>query len=185
MHFFGSSDTDPLNLVIRAAYFAGEKHRLQRRSDVEQTPYINHPLELAHILTEEGGINCLDTICASLLHDTLEDTDTSSDELKKHFGDVIASIVMEVSNDMTLSSQQRRVYELEKVVSLSHKAKLVKIADKLANIRDVSTMPPMGWTREKKQDYFDFALEIINQIGSVSPRLHQIFLRDYKFLKVD
>jgi GTP diphosphokinase / guanosine-3',5'-bis(diphosphate) 3'-diphosphatase len=185
MHYFGSSNTDPFNLVIRAAYFAGEKHRLQRRSDVEQTPYINHPLELAHILTEEGGINCLDTICASLLHDTLEDTVTSSDELKKHFGEIITSIVMEVSNDMTLTSQQRRVYELEKVASLSQKAKLVKIVDKLANIRDVSTMPPMGWTREKKQNYFDFALEIVNKIGSASPRLHEIFLRDYHFLKID
>lgn len=185
MHHFGTNDLPACGLVVRAAYFAGEKHRLQRRSDIEQTPYINHPLELAHILTEEGDIYCMDTICASLLHDTLEDTETSPEELNKHFGEIITSIVIEVSNDMTLNSQQRREYELRKVASLSNKAKLVKIADKLANIRDVSTMPPAGWTREKKQNYFDFALEIVDQVKDASPRLHQIFLRDYKYLKID
>jgi guanosine-3',5'-bis(diphosphate) 3'-pyrophosphohydrolase len=185
MHHFGTNELPASGLVVRAAYFAGEKHRLQRRSDIEQTPYINHPLELAHILTEEGGIHCVDTICASLLHDTLEDTETSPEELKKNFGEMITSIIIEVSNDMTLNSQQRRVYELRKVASLSNKAKLVKIADKLANIRDVSTMPPAGWTQEKKQNYFDFALKIVDQIGDASPKLYQIFLRDYKHLKIN
>jgi GTP diphosphokinase / guanosine-3',5'-bis(diphosphate) 3'-diphosphatase len=185
MQYFGTGALEAAGLVVRAAYFAGEKHRLQRRTDVEQTPYINHPLELAHILTEEGGIDCVNTICAALLHDTLEDTETSPAELEMHFGKVIASVVMEVSNDMTLNSQQRRVFELEKVASLSHAAKLVKIADKLANIRDVSTMPPANWTLEKKQNYFDFALEIVNKIRNASPHLHQIFLRDYTHLKID
>ena len=136
-------------------------------------------------MTEEGSIDCVNTICAALLHDTLEDTETSPAELEMHFGKVITSIVMEVSNDMTLNSQQRRVYELEKVASLSHAAKLVKIADKLANIRDVSTMPPANWTLEKKQNYFDFALEIVNKVGDASPHLHQIFLHDYTHLKID
>ena len=104
MDHFGTNTSDPFSLVVRAAYFAGEKHRLQRRNDIEATPYINHPLELAHILSEEGAIRNVGVLCAALLHDTLEDTETTAQELTKHFGISITSIVIEVSNDMTLDS---------------------------------------------------------------------------------
>ena len=171
-----------LTLVIRAAYFAGEKHRNQRRGDVEQTPYINHPLELAAILTEEGGITDVVTICAALLHDTIEDTETTVHELTEQFGKEISHIVAEVSNDMTLDSAGRKISEKACIPNLSHRAKLVKIADKLANIRDVSTMPPVGWTLKKKEDYFDFAREIVTSAQDASPELYKIFIRDYDML---
>lgn len=163
--------------VVRAAYFAGEKHSKQRRGDVEATPYINHPLELASILVDEGLVGDVDVICASLLHDTLEDTDTSVDELVANFGPKIAGIVAEVSNDMSLDSQARKISELESISTLSKNAKLVKLVDKIANIRDVSTMPPVGWNLEKKEHYFDFALSIAERAKDASPRLYEIFVK--------
>lgn len=176
---------DGSGLLIRAAYFAGEKHRMQRRGDVEKTPYINHPLELAAILTEEAGVSDVTILCGALLHDTLEDTETTFDELKQFFGIEIASLVLEVSNDMSLSSIERRIYESRKVAELSNSAKIIKLADKLANIRDVSTMPPVGWTKEKKKEYFDFALIIADKAKESCPKLFQTFSQDYKELSID
>lgn len=173
-----------LGLLVRAAYFAGEKHRMQRRGDAEKTPYINHPLELAAILTEEAGVTDPDVLCGALLHDTIEDTETTPEELTQYFGDKIAALVVEVTNDMSLSSSDRRVYESNAIPGLSHGAKLIKLADKLANIRDVSTMPPMGWTREKKSDYFDFALSIAEKAQDASPQLFSIFVNDYEQLSI-
>ena len=171
-------------IIIRAAYFAGEKHRNQRRGDIEETPYINHPLELASILVEEGQIDDVDVICAALLHDTIEDTNTSYDELVNQFGKSIAKIVLEVSNDMSLDPALRKSRELESIQSLSNAAKLVKLADKIANIRDVSTMPPVGWSLDRKKAYFDFALKIVDQAKDVSPLLYKIFLKDYRCLNI-
>jgi len=170
--------------VVRAAYFAGEKHKDQRRSDIEETPYINHPLELASILVDEGDIGDPVVICAALLHDTIEDTNTTIEELNKLFGSKVAGIVAEVTNDMSLDSASRKVAEAASIPNLSHEAKLVKLADKLANIRDISTMPPVGWTLKKKEAYFDFALSIAEKAKEASPTLFEIFLRDYKRLSI-
>jgi guanosine-3',5'-bis(diphosphate) 3'-pyrophosphohydrolase len=171
--------------VVRAAYFAGEKHKNQRRTDVEETPYINHPLELASILVDEGLIDDVDVLCAALLHDTIEDTNTNAAELESLFGERVAKIVVEVTNDMTQNSATRKIQEVASIPGLSHEAKLIKLADKLANIRDVSTMPPVGWTLEKKQAYFDFALSIVEKAKEASPPLYEIFCRDYAKLKID
>ncbi len=180
-----TSSIDNLGLIIRAAYFAGEKHRLQTRADAEETPYINHPLELAAILTEEAGVSDPIILCGALLHDTLEDTETSPDELMQFFGEKIAKLVIEVTNDMNLSSSERRMYEYNAISHLSHEAKLIKLADKLANIRDVSTMPPLGWTKEKKRAYFDFAMQIVQKAQDASPQLFQIFVKDYEQLSIN
>ena len=171
--------------VVRAAYFAGEKHKDQRRSDKEETPYINHPLELASILVDEGGVDDVEVICAALLHDTIEDTDTTHEDLRSLFGAIVADIVMEVTNDMTLSSPERRIKESACIPGLSDKAKLVKLADKIANIRDISTMPPIGWTQERKKAYFDFSLSIAQQAKDASPVLYQVFLYDYHHLSIE
>lgn len=170
--------------IVRAAYFAGEKHKDQRRSDKEETPYINHPLELASILVDEGYVEDVNVICAALLHDTIEDTDTTFEELESIFGPVVTSIVREVSNDMTLSSIERRIRETASIPGLSHSAKLVKLADKIANIRDISTMPPVGWTLAKKEAYFDFSLSIAEQAKDASQILYEVFVRDYHKLKI-
>ena len=118
----------------------------------------NHPLELASILVDEVYVDDVIVICAALLHDTIEDTDTTFEELESIFRPVVTNIFREVSSDMTLSSTERRIKETENIPRLWQPAKLVKLADKIANIRDISTMPPVGWTLAKNRLILTFAL---------------------------
>ena len=120
-----------INLIMHALSFAAHKHRDQRRKDVDASPYINHPISLADILTNEGGISDVDVICAALLHDTIEDTDTTTEELEAAFGTVITLIVVEVSDDTSLPRLERKRLQIEHAAHASDKAKLVKLADKI------------------------------------------------------
>ena len=118
-----------LSLVLEAAAFAADKHRMQRRKDAEASPYINHPLALAHLLASEGRITDPVVLASALLHDTVEDTETSVEELRDAFGPEIAAIVAEVTDDKSLSKEERKRLQVVKAASKSDGAKLVKLAD--------------------------------------------------------
>src|SRR5262245_14007750 len=122
-------------LLLRAASFAALKHRDQRRKDAEASPYINHPLALANVLANEGGVDDTATLCAALLHDTIEDTQTSADELVRAFGAAVAGVVQEVSDDKSLGRDERKRAQVEHAAHLSDAAKRVKLADKICNLR--------------------------------------------------
>ena len=162
-------------LVLRAASFAAHKHRAQRRKDVDASPYINHPLALASVLTSEGQITNAATLCAALLHDTVEDTETTFEELESEFGAEIASIVREVTDDKTLDKPERKKQQIEHAAHASPKAKLVKLADKICNVRDVASSPPAHWPLQRRQDYFDWAGKVIDQLRGVHPGLEAKF----------
>lgn len=168
-----------LGQIMRAAAFAAHKHRDQRRKDEFASPYINHPLALACVLTEEGAVGDVATICAALLHDTVEDTDTSFDELEREFGAEIAGIVREVTDDKTLDKPERKKLQIEHAAHASNKAKLVKLADKICNVRDVASNPPAQWPLQRRQDYFDWAKKVIDQLRGVHPRLEARFDEAY------
>ncbi|MGH0153982.1 UNVERIFIED_CONTAM: hypothetical protein FKN15_000662 [Acipenser sinensis] len=129
-------------LLLETVNFAAEKHKTQRRKDTEATPYINHPI----------GMVCRGTVVAAaphrygaaLLHDTVEDTDTSLPELEAVFGATVARIVQEVTDDKALSKQERKQLQVEHAPHCSHQAKLVKLADKLYNLRDLNRCTPSG-----------------------------------------
>ncbi len=161
--------------VLRAASFAAHKHKDQRRKDPEASPYINHPLALARILAEEGGVQNAATLCAALLHDTLEDTDATQSELASQFGEEVAAIVAEVTDDKSLAKEERKRLQSEHAPHLSDPAKRVKLADKIANLRDVATTPPVDWNLERRQEYFDWAKSVINRLRGVDPRLEAVF----------
>ena len=135
--------------LLGAAAFAARKHSTQRRKDAEASPYINHPLALADVLANEGGVLDIEVLCAALLHDTIEDTDTSADELRAGFGAAIADIVLEVSDDKALPKQARKDLQVEHAATISPQAKLVKLADKICNLRDLVASPPAA-------QFFDF-----------------------------
>jgi len=128
---------NPTSLLIRAAAFAAHKHRDQRRKDAASSPYINHPLALADVLANEGGIEDVDVLCAALLHDTIEDTETTAEELQRKFGSKITSIVLEVTDDKSLPKVERKRLQVEHARHASHEARLVKLADKICNLRDI------------------------------------------------
>jgi GTP diphosphokinase / guanosine-3',5'-bis(diphosphate) 3'-diphosphatase len=148
--------------LLRAIGFAAEKHRHQRRKDARASPYINHPIELAELLANEGAVTELDVLCAAALHDTIEDTNTTADELRSEFGDAIASIVGEVTDDKHLPKAERKRLQVEHAVHLSRAAKLVKLADKICNLRDVVDRPPAKWDLARRREYFDWAKRVVD-----------------------
>lgn len=148
------SSQDKQAVLLRTLVFAAEKHRDQRRKDSSGTPYINHPIGVANILANEAGIDDIVVLQAALLHDTVEDTNTTFEELRSIFGDTVANIVAEVTDDKSLSKERRKELQVEHVRQISREAKLVKMADKIHNLRDLTINPPLGWSLDRIHGYF-------------------------------
>ena len=164
-----------LSLVIDALSFAAERHRGQRRKDRAASPYINHPIALMRVLTVEGGIGDPVVLCAALLHDTIEDTGTSAEEIAARFGQDIAAVVLEVTDDKDLPKTERKRLQVEHAGQASEPARLVKLADKICNLRDVAESPPVDWDLVRCQAYFDWASQVVAQIRGTHDRLEAIF----------
>ena len=163
-----------ISLLFKALAFSAEKHRTQKRKDIDKSPYINHPIALANILAQRWVID-ENVLCAAILHDTIEDTKTTADELRKHFGEKITSIVLEVSDDKSLEKEVRKQLQIDHAASLSHEAKLVKLADKIANITDIINTPPVNWSKERKQEYFAWAKAVVDNLRGVHQGLEGEF----------
>jgi guanosine-3',5'-bis(diphosphate) 3'-pyrophosphohydrolase len=163
-----------LSTVLRAAAFAADKHRNQRRKDSDATPYINHPLALANVLAQAGVYDPI-VISAALLHDTVEDTKTSYDELASEFSPDVARVVLEVTDDKSLPKAERKRLQVEHAPHLSDRAKLVKLADKICNVRDMNDAPPADWPIERRQEYFAWAKRVVDGLRGVHPQLERQF----------
>ena len=171
----GDRSGDPLALILKALAFSAHKHRDQRRKDAQASPYINHPIGLANVLRNEGGIRDEMVICAALLHDTVEDTETAPEELEREFGKRICRIVLEVTDDTRLPKQERKRLQIEQAPHISRRAKLVKLADKICNLRDVAHSPPDRWDLARRQQYFDWAKQVVDGLRGVNARLERAF----------
>jgi len=169
-----------LKTLLKALTFAAHKHKDQRRRDVDASPYINHPISLADILCNEAQITDIETICGALLHDTVEDTETTEEELEDEFGKAIRDIVMDVTDDKTLPKAARKQAQIDHAAHISNKSKQVKLADKISNLRDVLNNAPPDWTLDRRQQYFDWAREVIDQVRGTHPELEAIFDEIYE-----
>jgi GTP diphosphokinase / guanosine-3',5'-bis(diphosphate) 3'-diphosphatase len=166
-------------LILKALSFAAHKHRDQRRKDLNASPYINHPIALANVLCNEGGITDEDVLCAALLHDTIEDTQTTQEELIEVFGKVISDYVMELTDDKELPKAERKRLQIEHAAHASYQAKLVKLADKICNLRDIASSPPQGWDVTRKQEYFAWSRKVVDNIRGTNAKLESIFDETY------
>ncbi|MBD8526099.1 HD domain-containing protein [Pseudomarimonas arenosa] len=162
-------------LLIDALAFAAHKHRDQRRKDIEASPYINHPIALLRVLRLEAGVQDLQVLCAALLHDTIEDTETTEEELEQRFGRVITGIVIEVTDDKRLDKATRKRAQVEHAPHLTLQAAQVKLADKICNLRDVAQSPPPDWSLQRRQQYFDWAKEVIDGLRGANAELEALF----------
>ena len=165
---------------VDALAFAAYKHRDHRRKNAAASPYINHPIALAHVLVSEGGITDTAVLCAAILHDTVEDTQTTFPELERRFGNMIAGIVREVTDDKNQTKVRRKQLQVEHAPTLSHGAKLVKLADKICNLRDVADDPPATWPRERRVEYFEWAKRVIDGLRGAHPALEAVFDNVYR-----
>ena len=169
-----------MNRLISALAFAAHKHRDQRRKDAVASPYINHPIALANVLSNEGDVDDERVLIAAVLHDTVEDTETSEEELIREFGQEIASIVLEVTDDQLLPTAERKRLQVEHAGTISRQAKLVKLADKICNLRDIASSPPAGWSVTRQQEFFDWAKSVIDGLRGAHPILEGIFDEAFK-----
>jgi len=169
-----NQDSD-LSLIIAALSFASEKHRDQRRKDQEGTPYINHPIEVARLLHEVGGITDGATLAAALLHDTVEDTDTTKDCLYDLFGEEVAALVMECSDDKTLAKEERKQKQIDHAPHISTKAKLIKLADKISNVRDMGHSPPPDWSLERRVAYVEWGKKVVTGLRGSNQSLEILY----------
>ena len=164
-----------MGIIFKALEFAACKHSGQKRKDEGETPYITHPIALANLLCNEGGITEKDVLCAALLHDTIEDTETTYVELFALLGKTIADIVQEVTDDKTLPKSERKRLQIEHASHASTPAKLIKLADKISNLRDIVNCPPLDWDSKRKQEYFDWAKKVVDEIRGTNEVLENSF----------
>ena len=164
-----------LAALLTALHFAADKHRDQRRKNREASPYINHPIEVVEILGRVGGVTDLPTLQAAILHDTIEDTQTTGEELESRFGTEVRQLVEEVSDDQRLPKAERKRLQIEHAPHLSPKAKLIKIADKISNVRDVTHSPPAHWPHRRRCEYLDWAEKVVAGLRGSNPAVDAMF----------
>lgn len=164
-----------LQTLVEAISFAAKKHRNQKRKGADQEPYINHPLEVLNILTSVGKIEAYSVLIAAVLHDTIEDTETSVEEITNLFGSEVCDFVLEVTDDKNLPKAIRKQLQIEHAPHLSNGAKYIKLADKISNIRDVTENPPDDWSIERRLEYVAWGENVVSGLRGVNASLEDYF----------
>lgn len=167
------SQDEVMCIVIKCVNFAAVKHKDQRRKDELATPYINHPLGVANILVQEGDVHDPLVLLAAILHDTVEDTDTNFEELEREFGVAVSNVVREVTDDKNLPKLERKRLQVLNAPNRTKEAKLVTLADKLYNLRDIEKGPPNGWSTERVYAYIKWAKEVIDGCRGINRNLEK------------
>jgi (p)ppGpp synthase/HD superfamily hydrolase len=161
--------------LLKSIQFAAVKHRDQRRKGQDAAPYVNHPIEVAELLARVAGVTDLVVLQAAILHDTVEDTPTTPEELEALFGPDVRSVVLEVTDDKSLPKAERKQLQIEHAPHLSPRAKLVKLADKITNVQSISKSPPADWPLERQFAYLDWAERVVVGLRGCSASLESLF----------
>jgi guanosine-3',5'-bis(diphosphate) 3'-pyrophosphohydrolase len=164
-----------LTQLLKAIAFAADKHRHQRRKDADASPYINHPIAVANVLAAEGDVSDEVTLIAAALHDTVEDTETTFGELQQHFGSEVVSVVRELTDDKSLEKAERKLLQIEHARNSSIRAKQLKIADKICNVRDITLSPPTDWPLHRRRDYLTWSEQVVAGCRDVNSKLDHAF----------
>ena len=169
----------PVQRIFAAAKFAAEKHATQKRKGAAAEPYINHLIEVAQLIAGSSELLDANLVMAGLLHDTIEDTGTTAEELERTFGSDITALVLEVTDDKSLPKEVRKALQVETAPHKSVRAQVIKLADKISNLRALLTSPPTTWSVERKRDYFAWARQVVDALSAPNPILKAEFDRTY------
>ncbi|MDF1514176.1 MAG: HD domain-containing protein [Anaerolineae bacterium] len=164
-----------MDVVLRALTFAAEKHQFQHRKGVTSIPYINHPIMVTRVLWKVGRVRDVEVLTAALLHDVLEDTQTTIEEIHAVAGDAALDLVLEVTDDKSLPKEVRKRLQIKHTAAASTGAKLIKLADKICNVNDLQNDPPAGWTPERINAYLDWSAQVVAQARGTNPYLEAEF----------
>ncbi len=165
----------PVVALARAMDLASHRHAGQRRKGVRAEPYDIHVTEVARLLAEATDGADIGLVIAGLLHDTLEDTPTTVEELRSGFGNDVASLVLEVTDDKRLGRDERRRQQVLEAPRKSLRARMLRIADKTANLRSLAESPPLGWSARRKADYVAWARQVVAACSPANDRLEKLF----------
>jgi len=173
---------DDVGMILRALEFAASRHRTQFRKGEDKSPYINHPIQVASLLANEGGEKDPVLLIAAILHDVIEDTVDTPEEKKELvnqiselFGEQVLDLTLEVTDDKSLEKQERKRLQVEQAPHKSENAKKLKIADKIMNIRDITNHPPIWWSVQRINEYFNWAEKVVAGLRGVNKRLDDMF----------
>jgi len=155
-------DENPMVALARAYHFAAARHVHQRRKGEAAEPYMNHLTEVAELVAVATRGSDPEVIIAAVLHDTVEDTGTTLDDLKVQFGERVAGLVAEVTDDKSLPKQTRKDLQIAHAVHASRGAQIIKLADKTSNLRALATSPPKDWGDERIAEYVDWAGRVVD-----------------------
>jgi guanosine-3',5'-bis(diphosphate) 3'-pyrophosphohydrolase len=164
-----------INKLIEAASFAAQRHTGHHRKGDKKEPYINHPLEVANLLANVGGVDDIDVLIAGILHDTVEDVGVKKEEIIERFGSRVAGFVMEVTDDKSLPKEERKRLQVEHAPYLSIEAKQVKLADKISNIADITDSPPADWDLDRRRQYINWGEAVVAGLSGSNEALERRF----------
>jgi (p)ppGpp synthase/HD superfamily hydrolase len=169
--------------LLRAASFAARVHATHRRKGSSAEPYVNHVLEVAQILAEHGAPE--EAVIAALLHDTVEDSDQdpdpiTHDRLVAEFGETVAAIVAEATDDKSLPKEVRKALQVKHAPKKSDAAKMLKIADKISNLRAITASPPANWDHARRVEYLGWAGRVAGGLKGPNPALDALFEATYR-----
>lgn len=173
------SNLETIRRLTGAAHFAAARHSAQRRKGAAAEPYVNHLLEVADLVA--GALETPDTsvVIAALLHDTVEDVGVTKEELIEAFGQDVADLVMECTDDKSLPKQERKRLQIVNAPHKSVRAQLIKLADKVSNLRAMLASPPADWNIERRRQYFEWAKQVVDNLSAPHAGLKMEFDRLY------
>jgi GTP diphosphokinase / guanosine-3',5'-bis(diphosphate) 3'-diphosphatase len=160
--------------LTEAILFAAKCHSGQYRKD-GRTPYINHPIEVMHLLLHTGNVTSNEILVAAVLHDVVEDTTVTEHELEEKFGKKVAALVSELTDDKHLPKEERKRLQLHTAHLLSPDARVIRISDKICNIYDILYAPPGDWEMPRRMEYLAWADAVVNKIRGTNAALEQRF----------
>lgn len=166
-----SMTAQEIQKICSGVEFAAEKHRLQSRKNPEKTPYISHPIGVAFNLMDTGDVRDSDVIIGALLHDTVEDTQTTFEEIESEFGKKVAGYVREVTSDKSVATEARRRLQVISAAHKSNGAAQIKLADKLFNLNDLLNNPPKDWTQARVDRYYEWAQSVVDRLPNANDKL--------------
>jgi (p)ppGpp synthase/HD superfamily hydrolase len=124
--------------------------RHQRRKGAAQEPYVTHLLEVAMLVAEATAGADPNLIVAALLHDTIKDQGVTREEIAAQFNDDVADLVVEVTDNKKLPKAERKQLQIKNAPKLTRRAKILKFADKISNLRSLATSPPADWPMQRR-----------------------------------
>ncbi len=169
------AQTPDLTKIFKACIFAANKHKDHIRKDEQGSPYVTHPLQVAQVIWQIGGITNTNILVAAILHDTIEDTKTRDAEIIESFGNTVLEIVREVSDDKSLEKSERKRLQVLHAPDKTYPARIIKWGDKLVNCCDILNSPPKDWTLERRRNYIQWAADVLFIIRGTNPALEAAF----------